>query len=310
MANRTEQQIGILYAAVAYVLWGVLPVYWKLLGDVGAEEILANRVIWSFVFMIGLLLLLKKWSLFLSTIQGFAKNKKQLVALTIASVLISINWFVYIWAVNSEQMIEASMGYYINPLVSVLLGILFFKEKLSPAQIVSFLFAIIGVLIMTFSYGSVPKIALTLAISFGLYGMAKKLIKMDSAVGLALETMVVTPIAGIYLIFFVGTENSFISDGWLTSLLLMGAGIATAVPLLFFAKGAQSIPLTMLGFLQYIAPTITLILGIFIYHESFTKTDLLAFTFIWAALTIFSLSKTKIASLLEVKMRKEKSTHI
>jgi chloramphenicol-sensitive protein RarD len=310
MGGQTEEQSGIMYAAIAYILWGFLPFYWKLLGQVGAEEILANRVLWSCLFMLLLLFLSKKWSLFINTIHGFAKNKRQLLALFVASVLISINWFVYIWGVNSEQMIETSLGYYINPLVSVLLGVIFFKEKLSQAQIISFLLATVGVLIMTISYGSFPWIAITLALSFGLYGMAKKLIKIESAVGLALETMVMTPLAALYMWWFIGSDNTLIAGGWGISLLLIGAGAATAIPLLLFAKGAQRIPLSTLGFLQYIAPTIMLVLGIFVYHETFSKSDLLAFIFIWSALTIYSVSKTKLASNLEMKWRKEKSTHV
>ncbi|XKG63409.1 EamA family transporter RarD [Mesobacillus maritimus] len=310
MGGQNEQQSGIIFAVIAYILWGFLPLYWKLLNHIGAEEILANRVLWSLLFMLVLLFLSKKWSLFIKTIHGFAKNKKQLLALFIASILISINWFVYIWGVNTEQMVETSLGYYINPLVSVLLGVIFFKEKLSHAQIISFLLATIGVLIMTMSYGSFPWIAITLALTFGLYGMAKKLIKMDSAVGLALETMVMTPVAALYMWWFIGSENTLIAGGWGVSFLLIGAGAATAIPLLFFAKGAQRIPLSTLGFLQYIAPTIMLFLGIFVYHETFSKSDLLAFIFIWSALTIYSVSKSKIASNFEIKWRKEKSTHI
>jgi chloramphenicol-sensitive protein RarD len=311
MANRTEQQNGIIYAAFSYILWGILPVYWKLLDQVNSEEILANRVVWSFIFMLGILLLSKKWPLFIGTISGFAQNKMQLLALGAAAILISINWFVYIWSVNTGQMVEASLGYYINPLVSVLLGVIFFKEKLSGAQIVSFSLAAAGVLIMTASYGSFPWIAMTLAVSFGLYGMAKKWIRMDPAVGLALETMVVTPLAAIYIAYlFIGSKNTLFGGSLSTSLLLIGAGAATAVPLLFFAKGAQRIPLSMLGFLQYIAPTLTLILGVFIYGEDFSKADLLAFTFIWGALTIYSLSRTKLGASIDWKWRKEKAPHI
>ncbi|MBT2754439.1 EamA family transporter RarD [Mesobacillus foraminis] len=311
MNNNSEQQKGVIYAAFSYILWGILPIYWKFLDHVGAEEILANRVLWSFVFMLLVLLLTNKWQVFIKTIRGFTANKRQMLALSIASILISINWFLYIWAVNTGQMIEASLGYYINPLVSVLLGLIFFKEKLSQAQIFSFSLAAIGVLIMTISYGKFPFIAVTLALSFGLYGLAKKLIKVDSAVGLALETMVVTPIAAIYLLLLIINDKSTLfTVSWSTSFLLIGAGVATAVPLLYFAKGAQKIPLSMLGLLQYIAPTLTLLLGIFIYGEAFSKTHLLAFTFIWAALTIYSLSRTKLAIALEVKWRKEKSSHM
>ncbi len=310
MGGQTEQQSGIMYAASAYILWGFLPFYWKLLGHIGVEEIMANRILWSCLFMLLLLFLSKKSSLLVKTLRGFAKNKRQLAALFVASVLITINWFVYIWGVNTEQMVETSLGYYINPLVSVLLGVIFFKEKLSHAQIISFSLASIGVIIMTVSYGSFPWIAITLALSFGLYGMAKKLIKMDSAVGLALETMVVTPIAVLYMWLVIGSGNQLLVGGGSTTILLIGAGAATAIPLLFFAKGAQRIPLSMLGFLQYIAPTIMLFLGIFVYHETFSKSDLLAFMFIWSALTIYSLSKTKLVSNLEMKWRKEKSTNM
>jgi chloramphenicol-sensitive protein RarD len=309
--NRTEHQAGVLYAAFSYILWGLLPIYWKLLHHVNADEILANRVFWSFFVVAVVLVFNKKWNLFTETLRGLSKNKKQFAALTVASLLISINWFIYIWAVNTDQMIEASLGYYINPLVSVLLGMIFLKERLSVMQYVSFAMAAVGVLIMTVSYGQFPWIALTLAVSFGLYGLAKKLIKVDSAVGLALETLVVMPLAGIYIgyLFNQGT-NSLFAGSWTTSLLLAGAGAATAVPLLFFAKGAQRIPLATLGILQYIAPTLTLILGIFVYHETFSTIHLLAFTFIWSALILYSLSRTRMAAALSVKWKKEKEMNM
>ena len=307
MEKRTEQQAGVLYAAFSYILWGVLPVYWKLLHHVNADEILANRVFWSFFFIAAILVINKKWGLFTGTLRGLAQNKKQLAALAVASMLISINWFMYIWAVNTDQMIEASLGYYINPLVSVLLGMIFLKERLSTLQYLSFALAAIGVLVMTISYGQFPWIALSLAISFGLYGLAKKLIKVDSAVGLALETLVVMPLAAIYIGYLMiqGT-NSLFAGSLSTTLLLAGAGAATAVPLLFFAKGAQRIPLATLGILQYIAPTLTLILGVFVYRETFSTIHLLAFTFIWSALILYSLSRTKMAAALSVKWKKEK----
>lgn len=309
--NRTEQQAGVLYAAFAYILWGVLPVYWKLLHHVNADQILANRVFWSFFFIAAVLVFNRKWTLFTGTLRGLAQNKKQFAALAIASMLISINWFMYIWAVNTDQMIEASLGYYINPLVSVLLGLVFLKERLSVIQYVSFVLAAVGVLIMTISYGQFPWIALTLAVSFGLYGLAKKLIKVDSAVGLALETLVVMPLAGIYIGYLlVQGSSSLFSDSWTTSLLLAGAGAATAVPLLYFAKGAQRIPLATLGILQYIAPTLTLILGVFVYHETFSATHLLAFSFIWSALILYSFSRTRMMAALSLKWKREKEVQM
>ncbi|MGD6855565.1 EamA family transporter RarD [Bacillus infantis] len=291
----TEVKQGALYAGLSYLIWGILPIYWKLLNHVSADEILASRVFWSFIFMLAVLVLTRKWPDFILTLRGIRNNKKQMLALTIASLLVSCNWFIYIWAVNSGQMIEASLGYYINPLVSVLLGIVVLKEKLSSVQAVSFLLAAAGVLIMTLSYGRFPWIAVALALSFGLYGLAKKLIKVESAIGLTLETMVVMPLALGYLIYlFADGKQSFLAISTGTDLLLIGAGAATAIPLLYFAKGAQKIPLSMLGYLQYIAPTLTLLLGIFVYGEEFTKTHMVAFLFIWLALTVYSLSRTKL----------------
>ncbi|WP_449621503.1 EamA family transporter RarD [Robertmurraya sp. Marseille-Q9965] len=305
--KNNEIKSGAIQAGISYVLWGLLPIYWKFLSEVSADEILASRIVWAFVLMVLLLLITKKWSPFITTLKGLKENQKRLWALVIASLLISGNWFVYIWAVNHDQMIQASLGYYINPLVSVLLGVLFLKEKLSPAQYVSFFMAIVGVVILSISYGQIPWISLALAFSFGFYGLAKKLIKVDSSIGLTLETMVVTPIALAYMIFlFVQGNQAFLSVSISTDLLLIGSGLATALPLLYFAKGAQKIPLSMLGFIQYIAPTLTLILGVFLYNETFSKVHLLAFMFIWGALTVYSLSKTKLFVYFDLKSKKGK----
>ncbi|MDP4085964.1 MAG: EamA family transporter RarD [Bacillota bacterium] len=293
--KKSEVQLGAIHAGFSYFLWGLLPIYWKSLERVSAKEILANRIFWSFIFMIVMLIITKKWKLFTLTFKGFSNNKKQLAALIIASLLITINWFIYIWAVNSDHMVEASLGYYINPLISVLLGMLVLKERLSVAQYMSFFLAAVGVLVISISYGHFPWVAVALALSFGLYGLAKKLINVESAVGLTLETLVVAPFAACYMLFLLFRGNSsFLTFGPGTDLLLIGAGAVTAVPLLYFAKGAQKIPLSLLGFLQYISPTLTLILGIFVYNERFTKMQLLSFMFIWSALVIYSLSKTKL----------------
>ncbi|WP_257985601.1 EamA family transporter RarD [Bacillus sp. V5-8f] len=292
MKLRNENE-GVFYAALSYFIWGIIPIYWKLLQDVQAYEILAHRVLWSFVFMIGLLVATKQWKGFVSYVREIAGNRKKLFALLGASLLVSANWGIFIWAVNSGHILQTSLGYYINPLVSVLLGVIVLKEKLSGAQVLSFALAAVGVLILGIHFGQIPWVSLLLAITFGLYGLVKKLINADAAIGLTLETMMVTPLAIGYWIYLLFTAHSefFVSAD--TALLLMGGGIATALPLLYFAKGAQKVPLSMLGFLQYIAPTITLILGVFLYHETFTKTHLLAFIFIWSALTIYSLSMTK-----------------
>lgn len=303
--EKKEIKQGVLYAGLSYLIWGILPVYWKLLEHVNAEDILANRIFWSFVFMMVVLFFSKKIGDLFLVLKGFKQNRKEMYALIIASLLISTNWFIYIWAVNHHHMIEASLGYYINPLVSVLLGVIFLKEKLSPAQYVSFIIAGIGVLILGISYGKFPWISIVLAFSFGVYGLAKKMIKVDSAVGLTLETMVVTPFALAYMVFlFFNGEHALFAGSVTTNLLLVGAGAATALPLLYFAKGAQKIPLSMLGLLQYIAPTITLILGVLVYGEQFTKHHLQAFIFIWSALTIYTISRTKLFNNSEGSFRK------
>ncbi len=307
--KQTELKEGAIYAGFSYFIWGLLPIYWKFLDRVNAMEILANRIFWSFIFMMIILFFTKKWGLLVRTFKGFAQNKRQMYSLALASFLVSGNWFIYIWAVNSGHMIEASLGYYINPLISIILGVIVMKEKLSIYQYVSFIIAGVGVLVIAVSHGTFPWIAISLALTFGLYGLAKKLINVDSAVGLTLETLIVTPIAAIYMIYlFFNGSNSFLSASTGTVLLLMGAGAVTAIPLMYFAKGAQKIPLSLLGFLQYISPTITLLLGIFVYQEHFSKIQLVSFMLIWLALTIFSLSKTKLFAGIEVKLHKERKS--
>lgn len=304
--NNNDIRLGTFYAGLSYFIWGLLPIYWKFLHHVNADEILMNRIFWSFLFMVGILLITKKWGEFILILKNFRTNKKQLFALIIASLLVSCNWFIYIWAVNTDQIIEASLGYYMNPLVSVLLGMIVFREKLSAAQYISFALAAVGVLILTISYGKFPWISILLALTFGLYGLSKKMIKVESSIGLTLETLVVAPIALIYMVFlFAKGTQSFLSVSIGTDLLLIGAGAATAIPLLYFAKGAQKIPMSTLGFLQFIAPTISLILGVFVYHEHFSKIHLISFIFIWSAITLYSLSKTKLFVHLDVRKKKE-----
>ncbi|MCP3762473.1 EamA family transporter RarD [Domibacillus sp. A3M-37] len=291
---QNERKSGMLYTAGSYVIWGLIPIYWKLIGDVSAYEILANRVIWSFVFMIILLVLMRKLAPLKRVLKDITIHPKKALALGVASFLISINWFVFIWAVNNNHIIETSMGYYINPLMSVLLGVVVLKESLSKAQIISFLLAACGVLIMTFSYDSFPWVSLSLAISFALYGLAKKMIRMDAAVGLTIETAAVTPFAVLYLLFLSRNGSIQLFSGNVqTDLLLIGGGVLTAIPLLLFGHGAQKIPLYLIGFLQYIAPTMTLLLGVFIYNEPFTPSQLLSFVFIWSALAVFTFAQLK-----------------
>jgi chloramphenicol-sensitive protein RarD len=299
---------GILYTAGSYFLWGILPLYWKMVENVSAEEILAHRVFWSFFFMIGLLTFNKEWKNIKVASKRIIQKPMLLLSLVLSSLLISLNWFVYIWSVNNGHIIETSLGYYINPLISVILGMIFFKERLNLWQKLSFVVAAIGVVLMTLHYGKFPWVALTLALSFGLYGLTKKMTKLSSSVGLTFETMVVTPIAGYYLVMLGSSGKSeFFSFDLSTTLLLVGAGIVTAVPLLLFASGAQRIPLFMVGVLQYIAPTITLIIGVILFNEPFTNIEVITFSFIWCALLLFTLSNSKYFRKVEVKLTRKNS---
>ncbi|WP_088006646.1 EamA family transporter RarD [Indiicoccus explosivorum] len=288
----TEEKKGVVYATLTYMLWGILPIYWKMLDHVGSGEILTGRIFWSFWFTLLLVMLLGMGKKFITDLKTLVKSKKEFLSLLAASYLISLNWFLFIWAVTNDRMVETSLGYYINPLVSVLLGIFFLKERLMPAQKVAFVLAAVGVTILTVSYGQFPWLAFLLAFSFGFYGLLKKTIRLNALRGLAMETMFVLPVATGYYVYLFATERAeFLTTDLRTDILIMLSGAATALPLVLFAMGAQRIPLYLIGFLQYIAPTSMLILGVFVYGESFGSVDLLSFSLIWAALALFTLSK-------------------
>jgi chloramphenicol-sensitive protein RarD len=299
MKTYSEQTKGVWYGALAYLIWGFLPLYWKPLDQSGSGEILAHRIFWSFVLMLAVMFLLKRKKDLIRDVKILFSSKKQFFSVFIASILISGNWLMYIWAVNNDHVVEASLGYYINPLVNVILGMAVLKERLNSWQIISFVIAACGVFLLTWEYGKFPWVAISLALSFGLYGLAKKLGSFDSLTGLTLETMFVVPAAFAYIAYLQwnGT-GSFITGGISTTALLWGAGIVTALPLVLFAQGVKRITMTMTGFLQYIAPTIMLLLGVFLYHETFTDIHLVSFTLIWLALLIFTISKTKWANYL------------
>ncbi|GER70931.1 transporter [Weizmannia acidilactici] len=288
---RNNQKSGMFYAFFAYFLWGLFPLYWKPIEQVPAIEILAHRIFWSFIFMIVLLFFLRKMADLKSSIMDGIYHPRTPLLLLLASVLVSANWFIYIWAVNHGHVIETSMGYYINPLVSILLGIIFLREKLNRWQLIAFLLAACGVGIQTFSYGHIPWIAIGLALTFGFYGLVKKKVDIDAFLGLTYETFFVMPVALIYLtIIQVKGAASFATVSPMTTALLIGTGIVTAVPLICFAQGARRISLTMIGFFQYLTPTMTLILGIALFKEPFTHVQLLSFSFVWLALIVFSIS--------------------
>ena len=288
-----ENTIGISFTAGAYILWGILPIYWKFLDQVSALEILAHRVIWSFIFVLIIVVILKR-KLLKNFFQVQMSQKKTWLGLILASLFISINWLTYIYAVNMNHIVEASLGYYVNPLVAVLLGVFVLREKVNVLQAVSFVLAGIGVLYMTLSVGKLPWISLILALSFGFYGLSKKLIKVDSILGLLLETLFVFPFAILFLAYLgVNDQHSFSTGSLKTDLFLLGSGIVTALPLLWFGIGAQKIPLYMVGFLQYIAPTISLLLGVLMYGEPFTRDHVVTFACIWIAIAIFTISNIR-----------------
>lgn len=277
---------GIFYGVGAYLLWGLLPIFWKSLHHVPALEILAHRMVWSLAFVVVLLAAQGRWRWLLPVL----KNGRVLLTFTVSALLLSLNWFIYIWAVNAGHIVETSLGYFINPLLNVLLGTLFLKERLRPGQLAAIIVATIGVLYLTLHYGSLPWIALTLAGSFGIYGLLRKTAALNSLEGLTLETLVLFLPALAYLIYLevVGTA-AFGHTGLTTTLLLIAGGVATALPLLLFASGARRITLTLMGILQYIAPTMQFLIGVFLYHEPLDSDRLIGFSLIWLALAIYSL---------------------
>ncbi|HDA6184329.1 EamA family transporter RarD [Listeria monocytogenes] len=289
MENKQNGQLGgIIAGALAYVCWGVLPIYWKLVTNVPPMEILAYRIIWSFIFMLFLIVCLRKASMVFQETKDVLLKPKTLIAIIAAAFLVTANWYLFIYTVNSGHVTEASLGYYINPLVNVLLATVILKERLSRGEIIAVISATIGVLILTWHLGSVPWAAIGMAVTFSLYGLIKKVVSVSVWTGLTLETMIITPFALIYVIFFA--TNGLMQYAAQTNIILVGAGVVTAIPLLLFATAAKKISYTMVGFLQYIGPTLMLALGVLLFKESFDHMQLFAFMFIWLALIIFTIS--------------------
>jgi len=305
--HSNEQFMGAIAALGAYFLWGILPIYWKWIVGASSEEVIAHRVIWSFVFMIIIILVTKNVKPLAEDIKGLIRAPKRLLIIICASLIITVNWYLFIWSVNHGHVVQASLGYYINPLVSVLLGLIFLKERLSLWQIVSFFIAFLGVLIMTIQVGVFPWVSIGLALTFGLYGLLKKTVQLKAMTGLTIETAVVTPLALIYLLFIDPGKHPFHFATPGLALLLMGAGIVTAIPLILFAAGANRISLTMIGFFQYVAPTLMLILGTLLYHEPFDREHLFSFIMIWVSLILFTMARTKWFVQLEGKLLHRKS---
>jgi chloramphenicol-sensitive protein RarD len=274
---------GILYGIAAYALWGFFPIYWKLLHDVPAIELLGHRIFWSFLLLIAVILITRQWNDFRSTL-----NARTFQIYFIAALLIGVNWLTYVWAVNAGFIVETSLGYFINPLLSVLMGVIFLRERLRTAQWIPVALAAIGVAYLTFAYGRLPWIALLLAFTFGFYGLTKKLAPLGSVFGLTLETGILFLPAVAYLGWMEANGSAaFLHLGVTPDILMIGAGVVTTIPLLLFASAAKQIPLSMIGILQYLAPTIQFLIGVLIYKEPFDQSRLIGFSIVWLALIIF-----------------------
>lgn len=281
---------GFISSVGAFVIWGLLPLYWKMLKSVPAFEILIHRIIWSCVFLFVIILFQKRFGEFLT-----AFKDRSLKFSLLSGLIIGGNWLLYIWAVNAGFVIETSLGYYINPLVSVLIANLFFKERLSLNQNFALVLAFVGVMILALGYGRFPWIAVILSFSFAAYGALRKLSGFGPLMGLQIETVfLLIPSIVYFFILASNHSNSMINMSISYKSLLAGAGVVTAVPLLLFAQGVRNLNLSTVGILQYIGPTINFLLGIFIFQEEFTKYHLVSFIFIWAAVIIFSASSIRV----------------
>lgn len=285
---------GIFFGLAAYVLWGILPVYWKALELVSPFEILSSRFMWSCVFVFLLIIFQKKWPLFTKEVKQVFSNVKTRAAMAAAGITISFNWGTFIWAVNNGHIVETSMGYYINPLVSILFAVVFLRERLDKMQLAAITCAFIGVASMVYSFGKIPWVSLTLAFTFALYGLLKKILPVSALTSIMLETLLITPLALVYEYSLWQQGVSFYASGNIQVIMMLtGAGVVTAIPLLLFTAGARLLPLKIIGFLQYISPTLTLLIGVFVYNEAFTASHLLAFGWIWAALLLFIVSQLR-----------------
>lgn len=287
------RRTGMMAALSTYLIWGVLPLYWNLLARAGANEILAHRIIWSFIFMVVVLMVTKRWQSFKEDCRTLWQNKKRGAILLLAAFTISLNWLTYIWAVNHGHVIDTSIGYYINPLMSVLFGIVFFRERISGLKKISLLLAAIGIVLMTYQLGKLPWVAVVLAVSFSVYGALKKQLHLNPFSSITLETLLMVPFAVPYIgILMMSPANHFSLATPDLALYLMGTGVVTAVPLVLFSYGANLLPLNVLGFFQYISPTIGLLLGIFFFHETFGMAQISALGFVWVAIVLFTVAES------------------
>ncbi|MFY0409671.1 EamA family transporter RarD [Solicola sp. PLA-1-18] len=280
-----ESRRGFLFGVGAYLCWGLFPLYWPLLEPAGAVEALSHRVVWSLVFVVVLVTAVHRWSL----LRAVLRQPRKLLLVLVASVVIAFNWGGFIWGVNNGYVIEVSLGYFINPLVTILIGVVVLQERLRPVQWAALALAFLAVVGLTVDYGRPPWLALLVAFSFGTYGLMKKKLDLGATEGLALETMLLAPVALGYLVWLHLTgDGTFGSEGLPHALLLVGTGLVTAVPLLMFGAAATRVSLTTIGLLQYIAPTLQFVLGLVVFGEDMTPTRWLGFALVWTALAIIT----------------------
>ena len=288
--EKNSSRNGALSAISAYVLWGFAPLYFKLLADIAPAEILMHRVVWSSVILLVMIIAMRNWSQLVAVL----KQPKLVINLSLSASFLAVNWFLFIWAVNNDHLLDASLGYYINPLFNVVLGILFFQERLRRNQLIAVGLAFIGVLIQLIALGTLPLISIVLAATFGIYGLIRKKLAVNSFVGLFVESMLMLPLAVIYWCYFINSNTSDMSlnTNTLNTTLIM-AGIVTTAPLLCFTAAAKRLTLSTLGFFQYLGPSIMFILATFYYQETLQTAELITFICIWSALAIYSLDSLK-----------------
>lgn len=293
VANQLEpnsSRNGALSALSAYLLWGFAPIYFKLLTDIAAGEILMHRVLWSTVFLLMMIITMKKWS----SLVAVFKQPKVILQLSLSASFLAINWFLFIWAINNNHLLDASLGYYINPIFNVVLGMIFFHERLRRNQLIAVGLAVTGVIVQLIALGTLPLISLALASTFAIYGLIRKKLPVNSFIGLFIESLLMLPIAIGYWLFFVDspTGNMAINESSLNFTLIM-AGLVTTAPLLFFTAAAKRLTLSTLGFFQYLGPSIMFLLATFYYQETMKDAELITFIFIWAALALYSIDSIK-----------------
>ncbi len=284
---------GIIYGIAAYITWGIAPVYFKAVSSVPPLEVLGHRIIWSIVLLTLISFFSRGWQKIFSAL----RSRQVIIILSATTVLVATNWFIFIWAITNNMVLQASLGYFINPLLSVFLGVVFLRERLNRWGILSVLLALAGVLYLIIRGGEVPYVALLLALTFGFYGLLRKIVKVDAVTGLTVETAILGPVALAYLVYlgYEGT-GSFLAVSWKMTLLLVFAGVITTLPLIWFTKAARRLDLITVGFLQYIAPSLNFILAVFIFGEAFTIHHAIAFGCIWVALAIYSIDTARRAS--------------